>query len=401
MEKMKIIFVGYAVNQESIAAYSGISVAGNKMQINLLKNLYKMKDVDLHVITIRPVATFPTDKKVFYSSVKEKVFAEVEAQEIGFANFPIVKQISQIRSVEKAIEDALKQYGTKYTILLTFNMFPQIGIPAVRAMKKYDVKLVSLLADLPIDDAASRNIFSSFLRSMFDESTKRTIRMLEHAIVLNKYAIERYAPCADYIVIDGGVDEETIAKFHPTFTAEKKRTRNMVYGGSLNLYSGVIRLAKCMKHIPDEDIILDIYGAGDGEKELKRLAQTDHRIRIHGRIDNLVMLQKQREAYLLVNPRPIDDPISEVTFPSKIFEYMLSGTPVLSTRLNGFSDEYNGKILFFEGQGEEDMALSIINVMRMPYEQLNGYARRAYEYVLSEKGWNKQAERIYEYCKKI
>lgn len=401
MEETKIIFVGYAVNPEESAAYSGISIAGNKMQINLLKNLYGIKDIDLHIITIRPVATFPTDKKAFYPSAKEKIFAKAEAEEVGFVNFPIVKQISQIRCVEKAIKAALKQYGTEHTVLLTFNMFPQVGIPAVRAMKKYGVKLVSLLADLPIDDAASRSIFRSFLRSRFDESTRRSISMLEHAIVLNKYAAERYAPCADYIVIDGGVDEDTIAKFHPAFTAEKKKTRNMVYGGSLNLYSGVITLAKSMKHIPDEDIILDIYGAGDGEKELKRIAQTDQRIRIHGRVDNAVMLQKQREAYLLVNPRPIDDPISEVTFPSKIFEYMLSGTPVLSTRLNGFSDEYNGKILFFEGQDEEAMASSIANAMRMPYEQLNGYARRAYEYVSSEKGWNKQAGRIYEYCKGI
>lgn len=401
MRKTKIIFVGYAVNPEESAAYSGISIAGNKMQVNLLKNLYEIKDVDLHIITIRPVATFPTDKKVFYSSVKEKIFAKTEAEEVGFVNFPIVKQISQIRNVEKAIKTALKQYGTEHTILLTFNMFPQVGIPAVRAMKKYGVKLVSLLADLPIDDAASRSIFSRFLRGRFDESTKRSIGMLEHAVVLNKYAAERYAPCADYIVIDGGVDEDTIAKFHPIFAAEKKKTRNMVYGGSLNSYSGVITLANSMKYIPDEDIILDIYGEGDGEKELKRIAQTDQRIRIHGRVDNAVMLQKQREAYLLVNPRPIDDPISEVTFPSKIFEYMLSGTPVLSTRLNGFSDEYNGKILFFEGQDEESMALSIIDVMHMPHEQLNGYAKRAYEYISSEKGWNKQARRIYEYCKGI
>ena len=38
MKKIKIIFVGYAVNPEESAAYSGISIAGNKMQVNLLKN---------------------------------------------------------------------------------------------------------------------------------------------------------------------------------------------------------------------------------------------------------------------------------------------------------------------------------------------------------------------------
>lgn len=401
MKKIKIIFVGYVVNPEKSAVYSGISIAGNKMQVNLLKNLFKIKDIDLHIITIRPVATFPTDKKAFYPSVTEKIFGKTEAEQVGFVNFPIVKQISQIRSVEKAIENALKQNDNGNTILLTFNMFPQVGIPAMRASRKYGVKMVSLLADLPIDDAATRSVFSKFLRGRFDESTRKSIGMLDHVIVLNRHAAERYAPCADYIVIDGGVDEDIISEFHPSFIAEKKKIRNIVYGGALTLYSGVITLARSMKYIPDEDVFLDIYGAGDGEKELKQIAQLDKRIRIYGKVDNATMIQKQQEAYLLVNPRPIDDPISEVTFPSKIFEYMLSGTPVLSTRLNGFSDEYNGKILFFEGQSEQAMASSIVNVMHMSCEQLNDYARRAYEYISREKGWGKQTERIYEYCKGI
>ena len=65
MRKTKIIFVGYAVNPEESTAYSGISIAGNKMQVNLLKNLYEIKDVDLHIITIRPVQHFRRIKRRF------------------------------------------------------------------------------------------------------------------------------------------------------------------------------------------------------------------------------------------------------------------------------------------------------------------------------------------------
>ena len=43
--------------------------------------------------------------------------------------------------------------------------------------------------------------------------------------------------------------------------------------------------------------------------------------------------------------RVVNDPIAQVTFPSKTFEYLLSGTPVLSTRLNGYTHEYDEAIV--------------------------------------------------------
>lgn len=401
MRKMKIIFVGYAVNPQDSEIYSGISVAGNKMQANILKSLSKIKTVDLKVISVRPVATFPNEKKWYFSKSVASILDDVYAVNIPFINLPFFKQLSQIRSVEKALERELKKSEIKNTIVFSFNMFPQVGIPVVRMMKKYGVEAVSLLADLPIDDASSRGVISRILRTRFDASTRKSIYSLKHAVVLNKTAAERYAPNADYIVIDGGVDKETVSNYSPEFSVYTKKSKNMVYGGSLNLYSGAITLAKAMKFIPNDDVFLDIYGSGDGEKELKQLAQVDRRIRVHGRVDNAAMLQKQREAYLLINPRPTHDPISEVTFPSKIFEYMLSGTPVISTRLNGFSPDYNEKIMFFEREDEESFALEVVKAMSMPHDELNGYAKRAYEYVVKEKQWDKQVGRIYEYCKRI
>ncbi len=400
MKRIKIIFLGYAVNPLLIGKYSGVSVAGNKMQVNLLQELNKIEDIDLHIITITPVASFPHDKKIYYKYRKENINKDLVTNVMPFWNLPILKQISQSRSVYRELKRELKNSDINNTILLSFNMFPQVGIPTVKAMKKFRVKAVSLLADLPIDDAVNRKGISKWLRKKFDESTKKSILRLNKLIVLNQNAVTQFAPDADFIVIDGGISSNEIEKREPGLNTVKK-SRNMVYGGSLNQYSGILNLVKAMTFVPDKDIFLDIYGSGEGEEEIKKLASNDKRIRFFGRVSNEIMMKKQREAYLLINPRPIDDPISMVTFPSKIFEYMLSGTPIISTKLNGFTEEYTDKMFFFCGQTEKDMAKTILDIMKKNPEELVGYAERAYRFVSEERTWEKQVEKISKYIHDI
>lgn len=400
MKCIKVIFLGYAVNPLLIGKYSGVSVAGNKMQVNLLQELNKIEDIDLHIITITPAASFPYDKKIHYKYGKENINKDLMTHAISFWNFPVVKQFSQSRSVYRQLKRELENSDINNTILLAFNMFPQVGIPTIKAIKKFGVQAVSLLADLPIDDAVNRKGISKWLRKKFDESTQKSILKLKNLIVLNRNAVTQFAPDADFIVIDGGISSNAIEKKVPDFKIVKKR-KNMVYGGSLNQYSGILNLAKAMAFVPDKEIFLDIYGSGEGEAEIAKLASNDSRIRFFGKVSNEVMMKKQREAYLLVNPRPIDDPISMVTFPSKIFEYMLSGTPIISTKLNGFTEEYTDKMFFFCGQTEKDMAKTILDIMKKNPEELVEYAERAYRFVSEERTWEKQVEKISKYIHDI
>lgn len=399
MKQIRVIFLGYAVDTLEVEQFSGISIAGNKMQVNILRELDKVKDIDLHIITIRPVASFPHDKKLYYKKKIEYLDGHIMMQAIPFWNLPVIKQFSQCKNVYKQLKKEMKRGDIQNTIILSFNMFPQVGIPTVEVMKKYRVNAVSLLADLPIDDKINRRGFNKWLREKFDAETKKSISMLKNVIVLNRNAVKQFAPDADYIVIDGGIDSSMLEKKEPDFNSVKK-IKNIVYGGSLNQYSGILTLAKAMKYIPNKDIFLDIYGSGEGEDEIKKLADSDRRIRFWGRVDNETMLQKQQEAYLLANPRPVNDSISMVTFPSKIFEYMLSGTPIVSTRLSGFTEEYNDKMFFFYDETEEGLANAIINILKKNSEELVECAKRAYQFVCHERSWKKQVEKINQYLHK-
>lgn len=52
----KIVYLGYVVTPEEANHASGASVAGNKMQWNVIKNLALRKDVEITCITVTPLA---------------------------------------------------------------------------------------------------------------------------------------------------------------------------------------------------------------------------------------------------------------------------------------------------------------------------------------------------------
>lgn len=384
---MKILFLGYAVHENLAGSLSGASIAGNKMQLNILHNM-KGKTSELKVITVLPVAAYPKERKWYVRKKVRNIGQDIMSTCISFLNFPLVKQISQIISVYREAAKYIKQ--NRDAMVLTYNMFPQVGIPARWLKRKFGCRIVALLADLPIDDNYNRKGFSRFLRGLFDESTKRSLLEADQVIVLNKNARELFAPQADYLVIDGGVNlQEYPIQQAPSGGKERK---NIVYGGSLAEYSGIGELVDAMELVKNSEIELDIYG--DGTLREYILSKAGQKIHYHGKVSNVELLKKQREAWLLVNPRPIDDPIAQVTFPSKIFEYLMSGTPVLSTRLNGFSEEYEGKLFFAESNSSDELAKWIDRIAGMEETELKQVAEAAERFVREERNWPRQVEKM-------
>lgn len=390
---MNIVFMGYAVDMNDISNYSGASVAGNKMQTGILRELNKIENVNLFVYTVRPNASFPAEKTTFYNEEKIKICDNLFGVGIKFCNIPVIKQFSQSKEMFKSVNKLLKTLDIKDTVILTFNMFPQIGVPSSKLKKKYGVKLVSLLADLPIDDAAERDPISKLLRKAFDKKTEESIKNADALIVLNKHAIEKFAPGIDYMIMDGGFEsseEENI--FYDKSAGPKK----ILYCGALTKYSGILTLVEAMKYVKS-NIVLEVYGKGDISSEIEKAALDNNKVKYLGSLPHEKILKKQKEAYLLINPRPVNDPISMVTFPSKIFEYMYSGTPVISTKLNGFTEEYYDKIFFFENETAECFAKTIDDILSKSYEELCEYANRAHMFIVEERNWEKQTLKIYNY----
>lgn len=393
---MKILYLGAVTNRDMIEKLSGGSVAGNKMQLNLLENLVQYSDVKIDILSNLSIAAFPKDKKVYVKKDNIELSDGLSATQIPFINFPIIKQVWQTISIyneAKAILSKDKDY-----IIFTFCLFPQQGLPLLLLKKRYGCKVVSLLADLPIDEDYGRKGVSKILRKIFDKLTRVAILACDNLIVLNKEVINQYAPNANYIVIDGGID---LKEYEINVYTKKSRTKNIVYSGALFEYNGIINLINAMNFVKDDTIELHIYGNGLLEQYVREKAKELPNVKYFGKISNEEMRKKQRDAWLLINPRSVDDPISKVTFPSKIFEYMLSGTPVLTTKLNGFTEDYFDKMFFMENNEIETIAKHIDEIALMPDVKLMKIANKSRDFVIANKSWKKQTKLIYEFIKRV
>ena len=386
---MKVLFLGYAVSKEKAERLSGASIAGNKMQLNIIRGLAEQADIQLNVLTIYPVASYPRDRKLGYRRKKEKLGDGIWCTRVSFINLPIIKQLYQVASL---LVETIKM-ADKDTIILAFNQYPQVGIVCRFAKRIVGCNIVSVMADAPINDSMGQN---NRLRNLFNRLTEFCIKDCDAIIALNKNIVEKYAPGTVYTVVEGGAEIDESSDF--VYNAPTRK--NVVYAGALTHYSGILTLMEAMSYIEDTELVLEIYGDGVLRDEIAEASKYRKNIKYYGRVGNKEILEIQKKAFLLVNPRRTDDPIANYTFPSKMFEYMISGTPVLSTKLSGYSDEFL-KHIYTTDDNARDMACTLKGLANMSSEEAKKTAEHAFRFIQRNMCWKKQSEKIYHFLEEL
>ena len=116
----------------------------------------------------------------------------------------------------------------------------------------------------------------------------------------------------------------------------------------------------------------------------------------HGTVLASKIIKIQKYASLLVNPRPVEDEYTKYSFPSKNMEYMVSGTPVLTTDLPGMPQEYKEYVFIIEDYSIEGIKDKLCEIAGMDKKELMKAGQRAREFVLNKKNNIAQARKIVE-----
>ena len=92
---MKIVFLGYLTSPETAIN----SVAGNKMQWNVVGQLANLSDINLSCVSVTPMMSFPHSKIIHHQKTSEMLFSNVKNQRVAFWNLPVLKQFSTAPTV--------------------------------------------------------------------------------------------------------------------------------------------------------------------------------------------------------------------------------------------------------------------------------------------------------------
>lgn len=400
---MKVLFLGSVIKTEDCIKYIGPSIAGNKMQIGIIKALSKNLNNNLTVFTQVPIGAFPKEKKLWIGKGKFQLIYDIKGHKIPFINILILKQLFFIINTCIMLVYWILKNSKEDKMILTFNSYPTISLPVLFVGKLFKIKNVCIFADPPID-VVERGVVGRLLKEIENTVTTYNIRKYDGLIVLNEESVKKYAPAIKYILIDGGFDLDDCPTNQPGgqwLMTKRPDVITGVFSGALFEYNGVKNLVLAMQYIKSENFQLKIYGTGPLEEYIKDVASRDKRIKFMGNIPNDKMLKVQQEAGILINPRKVNDTISLYTFPSKMIEYFLSGTPVATTKLNGLTKEYLDNAFVFQDESPEEIARTINYILLQDKTELINRGTSARGFIVNNKNWDKHCHEIAHFLRKI
>lgn len=351
--------------------------------------------------TLYSISAFPVNRqwtKQVRFPAEEETVGKICFFYDAFLNMNLFRQHTRKKAAMRRIR---KLYAMDHDCIIICDVLNQSLANAARACgKKYGIPVLGIVTDVPGHTSGARRKTLSFVNRMISRyGEKQAIKNL------NKYdayllLTEAMNPVVNtkgkpYIVIEGHSDAKMAEV--PNTLAKKASPKIAMYAGGIHKEFGIARMVNAFLKGAFEDWELHIYGDGNYQNELKAVAASNPSVKYFGTAPNELIVQKQLEATLLLNPRLTDAEYVKYSFPSKTMECMASGTPLLTTRLPGMPKEYYSYVYFFESETEEGMLQAFREVTAHSPEELCAFGSRAKTFVMSEKTNTVQAKKLMDF----
>ncbi len=332
-----------------------------------------------------------TNKKIFW---KKKYFCHnnINYFQVGFINLPIFKQLIIKHKFISIIKKILKKYNN--CVIIYDASYVSVIPNILKVAKKYDVKTVGIFADIYdyMFDVKRKSNKLSLLKIYFRKMVQKAYISTDYYVFLtqamNNLVNKEHKP---YIVMEG--------IYYPAIKNNcdiDKINKSVMYAGGLSNENGVKYLVDAFCSI-DDDITLYIFGTGELVDYIK--SKTSKHIVYGGLIDNNQIQEMERKVELLINPRITSNQFTNYSFPSKLIEYMASGTPVLTTKLSGIPNEYYNYFYTLDDESSEGLKLKLVELFSLPKKEFYNKGEIAKKFILKEKNYSSQANRIIDLIK--
>jgi glycosyltransferase involved in cell wall biosynthesis len=356
----------------------------------LVTGLSSQSKNKVELLVSLPITNRINKKKIWFLK-KEKDFNS-NITYIPTINLPFLKNILDFfYTFFKVIFWRNKKLKNKFIIVDVLKLSPVFG--AFLACKIRNIKIISIITDMPGID-------------VFQNTLKKKLKTL----LINSFLTN----CDGYILITEYMNEIVNPRKRPNIVMEglvdfamkstksnKKIQKNIVYTGGLYERYGLKKLIEAFLKIDDKNLRLHFYGEGPMKNYIQNYTKIDVRIDYKGVVLNNILVKRQIEAFLLINPRPTDEELTKFSFPGKNMEYMVSGTPTLTTKLLGMPDDYLPFVFLIEDETIDGVRKSIENVLLKSDNELKEMGRNSKKFVLENKNNLIQAERITNFLNQL
>lgn len=367
---MKVLMLGTMVPEETkqyCFSMGQRTSAADSVQNYMMHGLEVIDDIDeVDAIGSVRLKMWPLSRIIALRDSEEKR-AKGVVKGIGYCNLPVLA--FSLR--ESAIIRAAKAWANKHkketdVIVLIYSMHSPF-MKAAKEVKRIipSAKIVLTVADLPLFMDMRGSIRKILKRIDWHRITK-LMGCVDKYLLYTKYMAEYLKLHEDqWMVFEGIIDEQRIVQD----IQSKDGERYALYAGNLDARYGIDQLIEAFSKLSNQEKLV-IYGAGFDKERIDRLVKPLSNVEYRGQISPDEVFQKMKEATLLINPRPASIGLAKYSCPSKTFEYLASGTPVIMNHLPGLPDEYLEYVTIFSGETVNDFARDIHHMLIKSDEEL-------------------------------
>ncbi len=385
---MNIIYTSCLVSEKKSRKIWGDSQIYEGYQVQKFHRLFSeglcLNGCEVNVLSILPI-TRKNCKRLFF-------FGESEYQKKMKYIYPFIINIPWVKYIFGGISviyHICKLNNKKDDNFIIADCLNQTAaLSSVIAARILNIPSIGIVTDLPDFLSGKENKINNFILRLFDKYILLTDEMSTY---IKKNITHKNKP---YIVIEGMVDEKVNPVKLKQNTYKHNTKRICMYAGIVDEKYGLNNLVEGFIEADIPDAELHIYGNGEYAEKLKQICKKNTRIRYFGTKKNSFIVEEEQKVDLLVNPRPSTEEFTKYSFPSKNMEYMVSGTPMLTTKLPGMPQEYFPYVYTFEDESATGIAKKLKQVLSLPREELYKKGKEAQNYVLRNKSARIQASKV-------
>lgn len=404
---MEILYYGTVCDEKLYNQILKISsnpymVAQYSFETALLSEIIKNK-LNIYCQYIPQAPRFPIFKKIFFFRETRNGINNIILKYIPTINFPILKFLSIfVSTLIISTKWCVKNYKEENKLLLSSINYLPVSFANHIVARVFSIKNVCIFTDtMEFRNLPERINSYSFLKRILWPYYRKIVCWTENEykgyILFSKYMNEivnlKKRP---FIVVEGIFNEKDLTFFDVT-----DRKKAILFAGSLFKQYGVLKIIEAFNLMPKLGYELWIAGSGELNNEIIEKMRINENIKYFGFLPRNKVFQLEQSASLLINIRDAKESFTRYSFPSKLLEYLASGTPVLTSRLSGIPNEYYEYLFFTESINPKEIKNDIMRILNLSQERRNEIGIVNRQFILSQKNVSNQTRIILEFLNEL
>lgn len=407
-KSLKVAYLGQVAPFEpEFYEQPGYGRPGSLAQLGFIEALHNTKVGLDRAWGFRPIGHWPR-AKVQFEWVRRCVLpCGAKLTLVPLLNHFFLREISRYFILAwLVITWSMQRIGHK-RIIVMYNLTQPNGIVWMRILTWLThTKLVPIVYDMARMEMYGKSFLMHIVEPYWlDRVHEKFIPLCDGLLPITDAIPRDFAPKLKYLRVDGGVGDAVVSALPKLEVKEEgqrqQRTFTIFYAGGITPWNRIDILLKYMETHPDRDLRLWLAGGGRDVPLVEAAVKKDSRITFYGFLGPEKLNELYGACDMLVTLRDLIDPGLIYHYPSKTFEMLAMGKPLVITNSQHTKACYGDYCRVIDTCNLEAFAEGVTFFRKMSPKERLAYGQRAREFALKNRKWSAWGKAIGGYLETL